>query len=128
MFSPDNLDPREQEVYDNADEFWATRFAGRGQYVKLGPFSSQLAVVRGVAEFFENETRDYPPPASIVNRPFAIYAASSKHGGAHVVLGTLGRDGKRGITQREVSLRKQEERVQARRNSNRRNTQRPPEV
>lgn len=93
MFTPANLDPREQLIFDSADEWYATRFRGRGVYDKIGPFDSQLAAVKAIADFFRNEETYYPPPGTIWNRPFALYASSSAHGGSHVVVGCVYRDG-----------------------------------
>lgn len=129
MIDNTNLDPREQEIYASADEWWATRFKGRGVYDKIGPFTTELEARREVMEFFRKEEQDYPPPATIYNRPFALYASSSRHGGSHVIVGTVHRDGKHHPTSREVSKRTQAERAAARTQSrNRRNTERPDQV
>lgn len=114
MFDPSTLDPREQEIYASADEWWATRFQGRGVYDKIGPFKSELEARHGITDFFRREERDYPPPATVYNRPFALYASSTKHGGSHVIVGNVYRDGVHRPTSREVAQRKQEERARAR--------------
>lgn len=125
MFEPANLDPREQEIFDQADEWWATRFQGRGVYDKIGPFPTQLDAVKGCAAFFRMEEKDYPPPDSIWSRPFALYAASTRHGGSHVVVGCVYRDGVRRPTYKEVTQKRQEERKLARNHtSNRGNSSR----
>lgn len=96
MFNLDNLDEREKVIFADVDEWYATRFEGRGVYTKLGPFKTQDEVVNEVKEFFSQDTSDS-------SKPFAIYAASTKHGHAHVIVGTLKRDGTTGKTHREVS-------------------------
>lgn len=114
MYEPTNLDPRDQEIFTAADEWWATRFQGRGVYDKIGPFQSQLEAIKGVMQFFREEEQHYPPPDTIAFRPFALYAASSQHGGAHVVVGTVYRDGVRRSTYQEVRAKFEEERANAR--------------
>ena len=115
MFNPANLDEREQLIYSTADTYWATRFCGRGRYDRLGPFNSELAVVQGIEAFFRNEEQNYPPPATIYNRPFAVYASSPNYGEAHVIIGNIYRDGVKRVTHKEVSQRVQEERASAKR-------------
>lgn len=124
MFNAAGLDDREKLIFDAADEWFATRFLGRGTYDKLGPFKTAQEAVSAIMAFFRAEERDYPPPASVASRPFAVYAASSEHNGAHVIVGNVYRDGKYRPTNREISQQRQEEKARVatkRRPSNRRN-------
>lgn len=114
MFQPADLDPREQEIYDNADAWYATRFIGRGVYDKIGPFTSQLEAIQQIALFFRKEEEFYPPPGSIWSKPFALYAASSAHNDTHVVVGCVYRDGVRRPTYHEFQERRKAERKDAR--------------
>lgn len=131
MFEQASLDDREQEIMTAADEWWASRFEGRGQYLRMGPFKSAIEVSAAVMAFFRKEEHEYPPPAYVAGRPFAIYASSSKHGGSHVIVGNVYRDGLHRPTHKEVSQRVREEKelaAKARKPSRRRNTPRPTQV
>lgn len=119
MFQPANLDPREQSIYDEANQFWATRFHGRGHYDRIGPFESQEVVVAAINSIFGGEKQEDLGP--VFNRPFAVYASSPRFGSAHVIIGNVYRDGVARPTHREVSQKRQEERASARRSRPRRN-------
>lgn len=116
MFQPVNLDEREQLIFDSADHYWATRMLGRGVRTRLGPFKTQDEAYNGIMSFFKAETDVAPFVAA---KPFLLYAASTVYGQSHVCLGSIHRDGSRGVTHKEVSLRLQEERKRARSSSSR---------
>lgn len=128
MFESANLDDREKVIYADADQWWATRFMGRGVYDKLGPFSSAEETFKNIMIFFRQEERNYPPPEFVSKRPFAVYAASTQHNEAHVIVGNVYRDGVHRPTHREVSQKVQEARALVatkRKSSRRRNSPRP---
>ncbi len=114
MFSANNLDERERLIYEAADSWWATRFRGRGVYDRIGPFPTQEVALEQIANFFRYEEANYPPTSTVIMRPFAVYASSKQFGEAHVIVGTIDRFGKIGVTHKEISLKREEERKLAR--------------
>lgn len=116
MFEPKDLDPREQEIYNTADSFAASRFRGSGGFDNLGPFSTQGQLIEEIQKFFAAEDLS-TLPFGLASRPFALYAISSKLMNGQVMLGTLYRDGKERLTSAEVSKRRQEERERNRRSA-----------
>lgn len=115
MFEEADLDERERAIREAANEFWATRFMGSGAWDRLGPYSSLEQTVLQVRQFFRQEdTGDIcPPPASITSRPFLIYASSTAHSNAQVVVGTIYRDGVHRPSYAEFRQRIKEEKSSA---------------
>lgn len=113
MFQPANLDDREKEIWTQADSFWGMRFNGAGSYDRLGPFLTQEQTILQIQQFFriENTSGLCPPPQSITNRPFLVYASSSSHQQAQVVAGLVYRDGVQRETYQEYQQRRKEEKA-----------------
>ena len=102
----DNLDVRERELYEAVDSYVATRFRGRANFDRLEGFKTLQDIVNAIIKVYEEEAKNYPPPADFSLKPFAVYGISSKHGGSQVHLLNIYRDLTTGISLQEVRAKR----------------------